>query len=314
MGDLAIEEEASTPRNAGNPTAVVLLDGGDCGIAFVYPSCSSSCSSSLMAGGGLWVFLPIVYSISYLCGTIQFIVAGVLSICTVSTFLLASLSSPGAPACSSWGDYTAVSKGSLEDFNFCSYCSRPKPPRAHHCRSCGMCVMDMDHHCPFIGNCVGGGNHRYFVVFLISAVVSCLYITAMSAFAWYMAWPPLDPERMAYYYSLEESSESTNFFKQVVSSMVNSVLVLSPRSLLVLYLGISSLSILIGVSALLSQQLRLIYDGQTYLTQLTSGIPVEKGRHNIQRFFAFPEWPYGSILVSFFHGKLLARSSYSKHL
>ncbi|KAL8486044.1 hypothetical protein ACS0TY_022958 [Phlomoides rotata] len=29
-------------------------------------------------------------------------------------------------------------------------CSKPKSPRAHHCRSCGMCILDMDHHCPFV--------------------------------------------------------------------------------------------------------------------------------------------------------------------
>lgn len=30
---------------------------------------------------------------------------------------------------------------------FCAKCSAYKPPRAHHCRRCGRCVLRMDHHC-----------------------------------------------------------------------------------------------------------------------------------------------------------------------
>ena len=40
----------------------------------------------------------------------------------------------------------------------CENCDSMKPPRAHHCRTCGRCVMRMDHHCPWINNCVGANN------------------------------------------------------------------------------------------------------------------------------------------------------------
>lgn len=29
----------------------------------------------------------------------------------------------------------------------CHKCSDYKPPRAHHCSACGVCVLKMDHHC-----------------------------------------------------------------------------------------------------------------------------------------------------------------------
>lgn len=44
----------------------------------------------------------------------------------------------------------------------CQHCQRTRPPRAHHCRRCGTCVLRMDHHCPWIGGCVGAENYQYY--------------------------------------------------------------------------------------------------------------------------------------------------------
>jgi len=52
----------------------------------------------------------------------------------------------------------------------CSKCGgAPKPPRAHHCRTCGRCVARMDHHCRWANNCVGAGTARAFVQLLVWA-------------------------------------------------------------------------------------------------------------------------------------------------
>eukprot|EP01063_Lacrimia_lanifica_P007376 TRINITY_DN1468_c0_g1_i1.p1 TRINITY_DN1468_c0_g1~~TRINITY_DN1468_c0_g1_i1.p1 ORF type:complete len:319 (+),score=53.22 TRINITY_DN1468_c0_g1_i1:911-1867(+) len=50
---------------------------------------------------------------------------------------------------------------------YCRVCKEWKPPRAHHCHFCGVCVMKMDHHCPWINNCVGHNNQRYFMNMLL---------------------------------------------------------------------------------------------------------------------------------------------------
>ncbi|EGN94644.1 hypothetical protein SERLA73DRAFT_187681 [Serpula lacrymans var. lacrymans S7.3] len=59
----------------------------------------------------------------------------------------------------------------LSEYRYCSKDELIKPFRAHHCRACGTCVLKYDHHCPWIGHCVGAYNHRFFVIFLIWAVL-----------------------------------------------------------------------------------------------------------------------------------------------
>jgi palmitoyltransferase len=55
----------------------------------------------------------------------------------------------------------------------CPHCGLPKPPRAHHCRICGKCVLKMDHHCPAVGNCVALRTYRPFLVMLIWGTIGC---------------------------------------------------------------------------------------------------------------------------------------------
>uniref|UniRef100_A0A7N0RI42 S-acyltransferase n=1 Tax=Kalanchoe fedtschenkoi TaxID=63787 RepID=A0A7N0RI42_KALFE len=61
------------------------------------------------------------------------------------------------------------------DLRYCQKCLQYKPPRAHHCRVCKRCVLRMDHHCIWINNCVGHSNYKFFFVFVLYAVVTCLY-------------------------------------------------------------------------------------------------------------------------------------------
>ncbi|BFZ14860.1 hypothetical protein BsWGS_17899 [Bradybaena similaris] len=63
---------------------------------------------------------------------------------------------------------------------YCEKCKCIKPDRCHHCSVCSMCVLKMDHHCPWVNNCVGFHNYKFFVLFLGSALVYCIYVAMTS--------------------------------------------------------------------------------------------------------------------------------------
>ncbi|KAG8473724.1 hypothetical protein CXB51_035990 [Gossypium anomalum] len=242
--------------------------------------------------GGVWAVHWFVFSVSYTFGIFHYILTAILAATTVSSFSLSAFRCAGTPPTVLWGSYPVVGKGDLENYTFCHYCVKPKSPRAHHCRSCGTCVLDMDHHCPFIGNCVGAANHRHFIAFLFSAVFSTIYISFISAYAGLHIWPPVKYRSLGH---LNGSGRSLAIraFKEVMLALVSSAVQLSARGLILVYLFVSSVSLQIGLSVLLWQQLCYIYEGKTYLSHLSSqgsgGDHIEeKGCQNIFRFFGCP--------------------------
>ena len=98
----------------------------------------------------MWAVFPVLFGISYFHGIFHSIITFMLSVATVYTFSSASFACAGTPPCRVWGSYPAVGKGDLDNYTFCHQCLKPKSPSTHHCRSCGMCILDMDHHCPFV--------------------------------------------------------------------------------------------------------------------------------------------------------------------
>ncbi|KAI0056048.1 zf-DHHC-domain-containing protein [Artomyces pyxidatus] len=67
--------------------------------------------------------------------------------------------------------YECLSDGSL-DFCYKGNCNGLwKPPRSHHCSSCGVCRLGFDHHCPWIGNCVTAPR--------LKAFLALLYLTSL---------------------------------------------------------------------------------------------------------------------------------------
>lgn len=93
------------------------------------------------------------------------IVFGITCILTIWSMLTAALTSPGLVP-------VGFRLGKQESTGWCRKCDRAKPSRAHHCKTCGTCILRMDHHCPWIGNCVGWRNQGHFVRFLTFAEIS----------------------------------------------------------------------------------------------------------------------------------------------
>ncbi|KAL4570009.1 hypothetical protein LXL04_025658 [Taraxacum kok-saghyz] len=254
-------------------------------------------------GSGVWAIYPVIFSVSYFNGIFHLTITGILSITTLSTYILASFRSPGGPPLITWGSYPTIGRNELMDFTYCHSCSKPKSPNTHHCRSCGMCVLDMDHHCPFIGNCVGAGNHRSFIFFLISAVASTFYVSIVSFHVAYKIWPPLRhiPSTV-----LTRSTVVTVFTEYAFSFLI-SVEYLPIRGFVLIYLFFASVSVEIGLAVLLWQQLSYIYEGKTYLSQLRldsrGGEEVdEKDCQNIVRFFGC-RYPVTRCVIGFWNSK-----------
>ncbi|GER33021.1 S-acyltransferase [Striga asiatica] len=239
----------------------------------------------------IWAVYPVLFSISYLNGVFHATIAVTLSLCTLSLFCLAAFQPAGLPPLILWGSYPTVGKGGLENFTFCHYCSKPKSPRSHHCRSCGVCVLDMDHHCPFIGNCVGSANHRVFILFLISTVIGTIYVAIMTSFSALQIWPPLDRGLASKFNGLITSELMFGVLREKFLSFLRSAVFLPVRGLILIYLFIASVSVGIGLSVLLWQQLSYIYVGKTYLSHLSavdSEEILERDCQNLVRFFGCP--------------------------
>ncbi|KAL3818249.1 hypothetical protein ACJIZ3_004154 [Penstemon smallii] len=274
--------------------------------------------------GGIWAVYPVVFSISYACGVFHLSIAVLLSVSTLSLFLFVASRPAGAPPTILWGSYPTVGKGGLQNYTFCYYCSKPKSPKAHHCRSCGTCIMDMDHHCPFVsllniflllsgkyaaqhgpvkeknakilGNCVGAANHRCFILFLISTVSSTFYVAIMTSYAALYIWPPLNHRPVSHLKGFVNTQFIFRVLKENILSFLRSAVFLHARGLLLVYLFIASFSVSIGLTVLLWHQLSYIYAGKTYLSHLSavdSNETAEKDCQNLVRFFGCP---YGAAI------------------
>lgn len=137
----------------------------------------------IIAGGGFYVYVQIGFNKfipgPYIASYHKYIGTFIMIICYIS-FLLASWSKPGVIK------KTNLQKA-LQRFKYdgvlfkkgeeCKTCKMQKPARSKHCRLCGVCVEKFDHHCIWVNNCVGYYNYRWFLLFLLTHAIICIYGT-----------------------------------------------------------------------------------------------------------------------------------------
>ncbi|MCO5582355.1 hypothetical protein L7F22_036249 [Adiantum nelumboides] len=148
----------------------------------------------------------------------------------------------------------------------------------------------MDHHCPFIGNCVGAANHRPFVLFLLFAVLSNVYVFLMSASAIIKIWQTHTdmPEVLGVASSSQVVVVMATYLQALLGSSISS----SVRGLGLLYLVAVSLSVTFGVGLLLHHHVRQLYDGDTFIETLQRESGVRRGLSqgewkNFQKVFGY---------------------------
>lgn len=141
-----------------------------------------------------------------------------------------------------------------------------------------------------IGNCVGSANHRCFILFLISTVISTAYVAIMTSYATRYNWPALDDKPAKLTHGFINTELLIGVLKDYMFAFIRSTVFLSARGLVLIYLFIASVSVGIGLTVLLWQQLWYIYMGQTYLSHLSadSEEKAERDCQNIVKFFGFP--------------------------
>lgn len=121
----------------------------------------------------------IIFLFPYVSSSTWIVLFGIFVGLTTIFFLLSWLTNPGYMKNKKTDILSLLLK--YEAHRVCPECVILKPDRSRHCDYCGSCVAVFDHHCPWIDNCVGARNHKYFLLFIFSTLLTVIYMTVLAA-------------------------------------------------------------------------------------------------------------------------------------
>ncbi|KAK8809705.1 hypothetical protein WA158_000648 [Blastocystis sp. Blastoise] len=101
-----------------------------------------------------------------------------ISLCTLMALwceLATSFTNPGTPLTDLKLSESEMVDAIHNDRLVCFKCKSLRPIRAYHCDLCGCCILKQDHHCYWVNNCIGARNQKYFLLFVIYAIIGQLY-------------------------------------------------------------------------------------------------------------------------------------------
>ncbi|CAE6953114.1 PFA4 [Symbiodinium sp. KB8] len=126
--------------------------------------------------------------------TAAFLLAAWVSVQFLWNFVASCFCAPGSPQ-PPWpeaGRYPVAWDGPQLYYlpRWCDSCQQWKPPRAHHSKRLGQCVLRMDHYCVITENIIGQRNHGYFLLMVIFGNMGLLYALIFVAKTVHLAWQP----------------------------------------------------------------------------------------------------------------------------
>jgi hypothetical protein len=241
---------------------------------------------TIITASGVYIVLPGAVMSTPLSLFLPYLqlIAGILYICILYSYILVITTHPGPvkliKACSGAGkDTKDVQQSELNDWRQCKPCQgKGKPPTAHHCRRCGICVQDLDHHCLFTANkCIGKGNMKPFLQFLVVVLLGCMYaFIASSVMGWRNRILIIRHTLVMWHRPLFLNSLLMHSVSLIWRWMLSAPLLLGGWALAFML----SFSTGIGVSLLLHRQLKLLNQGSSYLGELQQGL--EQRRRELQ--------------------------------
>ena len=124
-------------------------------------------------------------------GTVLLVISFILPCISMSSLFCSGCMDPGiiprAPAPVGNTDHISRTRnvevnGHMVLVRYNETCNFYQPPRAHHCSVLNDCIERFDHYCPWVGTTIGKRNYRFYLIFVFSSTLVCIYTFTCSAF------------------------------------------------------------------------------------------------------------------------------------